>query len=175
MYFHCTGSFICSENCGYSAPRVKGTADRKFHILSSGTRHPLVFQSYSVCVIVYKEYTSDLCPLFDVTVKECHNHEVLLHPSNTTDSSRDLDILNFLNSPGENLVLSPHSMDPLFVLDPKLANLDRVNYKTHSAFIRQFQFKPNHFSILNSLSFSSMIRKTTSSPWFRSLLLPWIS
>ena len=85
-------------------------------------------------------------------MQENHNHIVFSTPESSTDTSAQSGILNFLNSPAENLIMAPPAMEFLFMLDPKLANLDRVKYKTHSIFIQQFHYKPNHFKVIESLA-----------------------
>ena len=87
-----------------------------------------------------------------VQVQEHHNHQVLPVVQNSADTCENSGILNFLNAPSENLVLSPPSLEPLFVFDPKLANMDRVKYRTMRDFQQRFHCKPNQFSVLKTLA-----------------------
>lgn len=69
-----------------------------------------------------------------------------------TQNVENSDLLNFLNSPSENLLLVPPQTQSLFVLDPRLANLDRVKYQSQQSFTNRFHYKPNHIKCLEKIS-----------------------
>ncbi len=147
-YYQCAGSYVCTEKCGFSCTKLKFESQRQSHIVANGSRYWLKHMTCSVRITVMKQYTSDSIPFYSVSILEHHIHQVI---TNQKDELKDSELLNFLNSPSENLILAPPQIQSLFALDPKLVNLDRVKYQTMRAFINRFHFKPNHFSSLKSI------------------------
>ena len=73
LYFHCTGSYICAENCGFAAPRVKGSAAKTFHVCCDEAHYPVFFRDCPASVSIYNEYTFDSSPILDFVDKESCN------------------------------------------------------------------------------------------------------